>query len=377
MAVMAESDELHARAQAFIEASLRGAPHEPFDALAAAIARFQMERVPAVARLAAARGIRASAIARESDIPAVPCDAFRLARIAAHPPEEDARLFRTSGTSQGAGARGEHPLRTTATYELGAIGWGRRMLWPDRDRLRSIVLAPPLAEAEDSSLGFMMDRFAEVLGGPATFCVRGGALDLDAAAEAAASAREANEPVIVLGASFAYVHLLEGRGAMDLSLPRGSRAMQTGGFKGRSREVEPAELRRMIAEALAIPEAHIVGEYGMTELSSQAYEGSLAAALGAPPSEGDARDGRHGVYLAPPWVRVTAVDPASLLPVPAGSVGIGRIADLANIDSAVVIQTSDRVRVTSAGIELLGRAPGAVPRGCSLAIDEMLGEGRG
>jgi hypothetical protein len=195
--------------------------------------------------------------------------------------------------------------------------------------------------------------------------VRGGRLDLEGVAHAAARARAHSTPVLVLGTSFAFVHLLDEAGSRDLSLPPGSRAMQTGGFKGRSREVEPAELRRGIAAAFALPEAHVVGEYGMTELSSQLYEGTLAAALGKLSSA------RHGVYLGPPWVRVTAVDPVHLAPLPAGETGILRIVDLANVDSSVAIQTSDRGRVTAEGVELYGRAPGAAPRGCSLAIEEL------
>src|SRR5262249_43191670 len=152
---------------------------------------------------------------------------------------------------------------------------------------------------------------------------------------------------LVLGTSFAFVHLLDSAGSLDLALPPGSRVMQTGGFKGRSREVDPAELRRGLAAMFAVPETYVVSEYGMTELSSQLYEGTLVAALGLSPA-------RHGFYRAPPWVRVTAVDPVRLEPLPAGETGILRIVDLANVDSAAAIQTSDRGRITPEGIELLG-----------------------
>jgi hypothetical protein len=361
------SDALHARVRAFISASLIGEPTEPFDALALALARFQAERVPAIGRLARARGIDLDAAADASAIAAVPCDVFRLARIAAHPPADDVAVFRTSGTSQGAGARGEHPFRTTETYTLAALGWGERHLWPDRRDLRALVLAPPAAEQPDSSLGFMLDLFARALGGPASFHVhldaRGEAsVDHDGLAAAAAAARASGAPALVLATSFALVHVLEGRGDRDLRLPDGSRVMQTGGFKGRSREVAPAELRALVAAAFGVPEDHVVGEYGMTELSSQLYEGTLGG-----------RDARHGVFAPPPWVRVSSVDPVSLDPLPAGEVGIARIVDLANVDSAAAIQTADRVRLVEGGVELLGRAPGAAPRGCSIAIDEMLG----
>ncbi len=369
MTVRPTSETLHGRVRAFVEGILRGAPPEPFDDLALALARFQAAHVPALGRLCRARSLDLENARDASVIPALPCDVFRLARIAAHSPDEDTRVFRTSGTSQGNEARGEHPFRTTTTYELVALRWGEAMLWPDRRDLGVLVLAPSVAELTDSSLGFMLDLFATQLGGPTSFHVRVGVLDIEGLSRAAAEARAEGRPMLVLGASFAFVHLLDGAGARDLSLPPGSRVMQTGGFKGRSREVEPALLRRSIAALFGVPEAHVVGEYGMTELSSQLYEGTLAAALGVrSPS-------RHGVYVPPPWLRVTAVEPATLTPLFQGDTGILRFVDLANVDSSVAIQTSDLGRVTDEGVELFGRAPGATPRGCSLAIDEVLARG--
>jgi hypothetical protein len=360
--------------RAFVASSLRGEATEPFDPLALALARFQARHIPALARLARARGVDLGAARAAAAIPAVPCDVFRLSRIAVHPASCDVATFRTSGTSAGVAARGEHPLRTTETYEMAAVGWAPRFLWPDRADLAAWVLAPPISEQPDSSLGFMLDRFAHGFEPRPSFLVHAAddghaAIDLDGVARAAVRAREAGWPVIVLATSFALVHLLDQAGGLDLRLPPWSRVMQTGGFKGRSREVAPDDLRRRVGEAFGVREDLVVGEYGMTELSSQLYEGTLAAALGVGPAA------RHGVYFAPPWVRVDAVDPVSLEPLPAGEVGIARIVDLANVDSAVAIQTADRVRIAEGGVELFGRLPGAAPRGCSLAVDEMLGGG--
>ena len=128
-----------------------------------------------------------------------------------------------------------------------------------------------------------------------------------------------------------------------------------------------SEQPRGVAEAFGIAPSHVVSEYGMTELTSQLYEATLpGSALEAE------RHGRPGVYCEPPWLRVIPVDPVSLEPVATGEVGLGRIVDLGNVDSAVAIQTQDRVRRVAGGIELLGRVPGATPRGCSLAIEEFL-----
>jgi hypothetical protein len=359
------SDALHARVRAFIAASAPGDQGpldtlDTFDGLASDIARFQIERVVPIARLARARGIAVERLREASEIPAVPTDLFRYARIAAHPPEQDAAVFRTSGTT--AGARGEHAFRTLATYDAAALAWGSRFLLDGRADLALIGLAPPPCDARDSSLVHMLALFASAQSGPVSWHLVDGALDPGGVERACETARKQGRAVLLSGTSFAFVHLLDAAAAHDLRLPQGSRAMLTGGFKGRSREVPAAELRAAIAGAFALPEASVVGEYGMTELSSQLYESTLLRA-----------DPPHGVYAAPPWVRVTAVDPETLRPVLPGDAGIARIVDLANVDSAVAIQTADRVRVTDRGVELLGRLPGAVPRGCSLAIEEVLG----
>ena len=131
--------------------------------------------------------------------------------------------------------------------------------------------------------------------------------------------------------------------------------MQTGGFKGRSREVDPEGLRLELARVLCVPATAIIGEYGMTELSSQFYEEE------------------PGQYVEPPWARVVPVHPETLGPLREGEAGIARIDDLLNVDSAFAVLTADRVRRVRGGFDLLGRAPGASPRGCSIAIDEILG----
>lgn len=368
MTLRQTSESLHLRVRRFIEASVDGAATERFDDLALDIARFQTTHVPAFARYGKARGVDLDVIADARGIAALPVDVFRLARIAVHTPDRDERVFRTSGTSQGKEARGEHPMRTTATYELAALCWARRMLWPDARSFDVLVLAPSAAEVMDSSLSFMIDMFVRDVGHSATYLVQEHVLDLDRMERAVGDAVRRDHPVLVLGTSFAFVHLIDHVGGRDMRLPLGSRVMQTGGFKGRSREVRPEELRGKLSTILGLPETHIVGEYGMTELSSQLYEGTLAAALGF----GAGVEGRHGVYVAPPWLRVDAADPVTLEPLPHGQTGMLRFVDLANVDSVVAVQTMDLGRVTDAGVELFGRAPSAMLRGCSLAVEDLL-----
>ena len=91
------SSELHLRARRFIEGAPGG--REAFDALATDLARFQARACVAVGRLYAARGVDPAALRAADEIPAVPTDAFKLTRIAAHAPGEDTVVFRTSGQS--------------------------------------------------------------------------------------------------------------------------------------------------------------------------------------------------------------------------------------------------------------------------------------
>src|SRR5882724_7085898 len=95
-----ERHRLHARVRAFIDRCAAGrGPGESFDELALAIMTYQAARVPAYARLCASAGIQPAAAKDPRLLPAVPTDVFRLTRVAAHPPDCDAVVFRTSGTT--------------------------------------------------------------------------------------------------------------------------------------------------------------------------------------------------------------------------------------------------------------------------------------
>src|SRR3984885_16167919 len=110
-----ESDELHRRARAFVRAfEAKAPPPEPFDRLACDLARFQARHIAGYARLCHARGVSLETIARAGEAPAVPIDAFKLARVATFPEDATRAVFRTSGTTLG--ARGAHAMRDVGTY---------------------------------------------------------------------------------------------------------------------------------------------------------------------------------------------------------------------------------------------------------------------
>jgi hypothetical protein len=354
-----KSESLHARAVAFVRAFERNEKMpESFDVLGSDLARFQAENVAGYARLCHARGIDPKAIARASDAPAVPTDAFKMGSVFAFDDADATITFRTSGTT--IGARGSHRTRDVSTYDAAALAFGRASLAANASRIPVLVLGPSPANAPDSSLTHMIALFAREFGTPAddasTYFIDNDVIDIGAFDERVARLLVAgDDAALVLGTSFAFVHFLDALGDDVFRLPPKTRVMQTGGFKGKSREVDAETLRRDLARAFAIEPRSIISEYGMTELSSQFYESS------------------PNVFCEPPWARVVPVDPDSLEPVREGEIGIARIEDLMNVDSAFAVLTSDRVRRVSGGFELLGRAPGAPPRGCSIAIDEMLG----
>lgn len=338
------------------------------DALLEKVLAFQRAHVEPYARIVAQ-----SAQRNEPALlwPAVPTDVFRFVRVAVHPAEHDRLVFRTSGTTTTTtdAARGQHHVRDLALYDQSARATARQLLFPDVERMRLIVLAPSASELPDSSLSYMLDRFASWFGISESVQVwRDGALDLELLMRALREAEGSDQPVALLGTSFAFVHADDDLKDARFRLPERSRVMQTGGFKGRSREVAPDAMRQLLSARYGVPEAFIVAEYGMTELCSQLYEQTLRDAV-----LGVAASARR--LIAPPWVRVSVVDPETLLPVADGREGLIRIDDLANLDTVCAIQTSDRgVRVDD-GVVVLGRAAGAVARGCSLAVDAALARG--
>jgi hypothetical protein len=330
-----------------------------FEALALETFRFQYARNPAYRRLCQALGVRPDSVQRWQDIPSVPTGAFKEARLATFPEEEEIRTFRTSGsTSQ---RRGALHLDTLEVYEASLLasfdayvcaGWGR---------MRFAVLAPSETDAPDSSLSYMFSTACREFGTPDSrfYATRDG-WHLE---QAIADLQEAKQPVAVLGTAFAFVHLLDilaGRG-IRLALADGSRVMETGGFKGRSRELTREVLHSGLSIGLGVPHASIINQYGMCELGSQFYEPSLANGI---PTR---------TKKVPPWVRTRVVDPATMTDVASGETGILLHYDLANTGSVIAVQTSDIGRSLEDGFEVMGRLQGAEARGCSIAADILLG----
>ncbi len=182
--------------------------------------------------------------------------------------------------------------------------------------------------------------------------------------------QDATTPTIVLGTAFSYVHLLDwlDQSGEQWKLPAGSCALETGGYKGRSRVLEKTELHFLIQRRLGILPDRIVCEYGMSELSSQAYDHTLGEAShtnhSAPARE--PMESARRIFHFPPWVRTRIISPETLQEVREGEAGLLQVFDLANVQSVLAVQTEDLAVKQGPGFTLIGRDRASEPRGCSL-----------
>lgn len=343
---------------------------DAFERMARRVFAYNHDHVPAYAAYCAARGREPSSVRNWTEIPAVPTAAFKEVTLLAGGATAE-RVFRTSGTTRGEKHRGMHHVADLDLYRASLRSTFERFVLPDGIRLPFLSLVPSPDRLPDSSLAFMVDDLRRHLGseGGGVFADETG-IDLDGLDAAADHAIAAREPVTLLGTSAAFIHWLDtlARDGRRHALPDGSRLMDTGGFKGGGRHVEPGELRRAYAHRLGLPPHHCVNEYGMTEMLSQLYDDTLLSHHTRRPVRTPGPRRKAG----PPWVRSVAVDQETLAPLPAGRTGLLRHIDLANLGSVAAVQTEDLGYVDEHGLVLEGRAAGAPPRGCSIAMELLL-----
>ncbi len=337
---------------------------EEFNALALEVFDHQFESNATYRRFCRSRGIGSEGVDRWEDVPAVPTTAFKHLDLVSADSHEVEAVFRTSGTTRGGSSRGRHSVPRLALYRASLLPNFRARLLPDGLRPPLLSLIPSPTELPDSSLSAMIGFVAEELCEETHWLAYGsGRLDVDGLLEVASDLCVSDRPLLLVGTAFSFVHLLDGLEARDarLALPEGTRLMETGGFKGRSRILDRDALYGTIEARLGMPVWRVVNEYGMTELLSQLYEPIL--------TEGPQGERRH---VPPPWLKVRALDPVTLDPVPEGEVGLLAFYDLANLGSVGHILTEDLGSVDRDGLRLRGRVQGAEPRGCSRAMEELM-----
>jgi len=294
------------------------------------------------------------------EIPAVPSSAFKDAVLAAFDVANAELEFHTSGTT--AERAGRHLVERAELYDAAALAGFDRYMLADRPLIRFLNLVPDPQARKRSSLGYMVGLVSSLRGdGAGGFFLDGDAIDVAGFSAALSASIVEERAVSITGTAFAFVALLD---ALDsaggrFAAPPGSRIMETGGFKGRTRVVPREELYARLEDRFGIPQEAIVAEYGMTELLSQFYD------------DPSSRASMTRVKVAPPWLRTLIVD-GDGDEVPFGNVGFLRHVDLANRSSVAAIQTEDRGYAAQGGFVLLGREIDAEPRGCSLDAEALL-----
>ncbi|MBO7344028.1 MAG: acyltransferase, partial [Alistipes sp.] len=230
-----------------------------------------------------------------------------------------------------------HMMQSLALYER-AFTRAFEQFYGNAEGWSIYGLLPNYLQREGSSLVYMVDRLISRCGS--------GGFYLDEYEQLIADIKADPKPKILLGVSYALWDLAE-QYAPKLE---NTVVMETGGMKGHREELPKAEFHKILTRAFGVEKIH--SEYGMAELTSQAY------------SSGD------GVFYAPQWMRVMVRDVNNPLKVlPAGSRGALNIIDLANLSSCAFIATQDVGRTYDDGAFMVeGRLSGAEVRGCNLLV---------
>ena len=354
--------ELRSRIEAAMRSGEDWTPGE-FDGLALDVFRLQFRFNPVYRRWCLAVGWtddRAVALDRASGIPHLPVEAFKWGDVRTAGVEEPGvppLVFRTSGTTGGTEVRGVHTVRTPGLYALGARTAFERVYGPPGEGGAVVLgLLPGYLERADSSLVHMVEDLREAgwaLPGESAgdgFYLRDEA-GLFAAMDAAL---EQGRKPVVIGVTWALVDAAaawssSGRGPLSDAVA----IVETGGMKGRRKEWVREQVHAHLMAGFGC--SAIQGEYGMTELLSQAWSPGA------------------GQYETPPWMKVRlrrTDDPFT--EERTGATGGLDIVDLANLGSCCFLSTQDLARPLSGAsgrrFEVLGRFDHAEVRGCNLMV---------
>jgi len=331
-----------------------------FNSLALQIFAHQLRHNAPYARFCASLGVGPDAMpARWEDIPAVPVSAFKDATLTTFEPGTAELQFETSGTTQR--RAGVHFMENAALYRASLLAAFDRAMLPDCARLRYLNVVPSSNEKPRSSLAYMLDVITSARGdGLGGWYVHGDQLAVDEFVHDTHAAISDGIGVCITGTAFGLLNLLDALSARNESfeLPPRSRMMETGGFKGRTREIERRQFYRLLSERFGIEEPAITAEYGMTELSSQCYD-SL-----------ESRSSAQRIKVSPPWLRSRVVDPVGKTIQGEQSGALVHV-DLANRSSVLAIATDDLASAARDGFLLHGRLESAGLRGCSLDAEDL------
>lgn len=310
---------------------------EEFEAAALETFHDQYRHVPVYREFCEHLGAEPSRVARLGDIPFLPIEIFKTHRVL----REGARpeiVFRSSGTT--GSARSCHYVADAGLYRESFSRCFRRFYGLPEDYC-ILALLPSYRERPDASLIYMVSELIDQSRHPLSGFV---GEDPDPLSGVLQDLKGSKEKVLLLGVSFALLDLAR---AEPVSLPDAI-IMETGGMKGRRREMVRQELHAVLCKGFGVARIH--SEYGMTELLSQAY------------SPGG------GLFRCPPWMQVRMRDTEDPLDyIGYGKTGGINVIDLANQHSCAFLATQDLGRLYPDGsFEVLGRFDHSDIRGCNL-----------
>ncbi len=272
------------------------------------------------------------------EIPFLPIEFFKSKNIVSNsqPPEI---IFTSSGTT--GTAISKHHVTDLALYEKSFLKAFTGFYGAPSDYI-FLALLPSYLERKGSSLIYMADYLIKESGNiESGFYLN----NLDELAEKLISLDSNGEKVFLIGVSFALLDLIEKK---RFRL-KNTIVMETGGMKGRRKEMIREELHHHLKNGFGVDNIH--SEYGMTELLSQAY------------SKGE------GVFDCPGWMKILIRDPEDALSLLSGEKTGGiNVIDLANINSCSFIATQDLGRIKNNQVEILGRFDNSDVRGCNLLL---------
>ena len=331
-----------------------------FDALALRLFAHQVEHNAPYRRFCQDRGRLPRTVRSWRDIPAVPIQAFKDLTLSCVPIDQCERVFMTSGTTRG-DVRGRHYHPALAVYDASMQRGFQQFFMAEHTQLPMLVLFPTEAMMPHSSLAHYLALALQTFGAQGSeYGIDDQGLRLEAVVHWLQHAQTHGQPVAILGASYSWVHLidaLQARG-QSFTLPAGSRLLDTGGFKGQSRDIPMREFYDLLSTTFGVPAQACINMYGMTELSTQWYDAGNAEL----PS----------IKRGPHWIRWRLIDPITGRDVPPGQEGIVVHCDLANYNAVTTLLTEDVGVAAGEGFKLLGRAQGSQAKGCSIAIDQFL-----
>lgn len=313
---------------------------EQFEGTALSVFHYQARHNELYARYLELLGRSVSSVRSLTDIPFLPIQFFKQHEIRTGEWLPQTTFLSSSTTGQ---TPSRHLVRDLDFY-LDNTRHGFSQFYGDPSEWCTLALLPSYLERSGSSLVAMADYFIRLSKYRESGFFLHNLAQLD---ETLTVCRSNGYKTLLLGVSFALLDFAE-QFSMDLS---GITIMETGGMKGRRKELTRAELHETLKAAFSVKSVH--AEYGMTELFSQAY------ALGG------------NIFQPASTMRVITTeinDP--FCQVAPGRSGVLNIADLANLDTCSFIQTEDVGKVYEDGsFEVLGRLDVAEMRGCNLMVE--------